>query len=840
MIQKIIPYELRFVKLGTMLFFALVFFGLSFSVDMPACDYDPSISDCQNYVIQSDSSSNPIVTVKNTVYLACNPTYYEQVRSKCAAAETTCSNPCKGTVGPSCFAACVNQKIDCMKPCNNGVAVEIPAKASAPETGKCIDTCSPYRAQAPYPDCKCMEQIVPKCTNQCGSDQVQGAYPGCQCTSKTTNTCAKTCESGYTQGTYPDCECKPIEMKCQNSCPESQSQTLYPECLCISKRTEIKGRIYFTDYDSKGNLAKIPLRRIQLIFTYYPKSGGLMGGDGNSEFYAASDNDGNFAWSYPKGLDLNGTVGISVWFMNTDDRLIIAMSNVPGFAIIEPFARKIPASDAQLDNLDMEFFSAPEIASVDSLTSKGKIYANMLKAIEFKENTLGMKRANAEIVTISTSRGTLHMAEIFEKDYPGKTGTWIRESNSGFDSHSAPVNREYHEYCHHIQDEAFMESESRRELPGQDHAGYYANPSTEWGMVEGWAEFCALEMKRQYEFDTSGNYEVGDSTLNLEFNYDIDSKKIPRGSEELAIAGIMLDLRDSPSDYDGADDDFTSIPFKSVAEAYLQKRDFGDGLGIRNVRTLHDFYIALNSTQSESLHVPFMKGSSRTNLDQVFIQHNAYQDLNENGAYDDGEPAGYSGKGAQMRADLESEPGSQITVSAIGTDGKTVNNGVFAKVDVKVNGNQSYLSYSYLVPVRNNSISIPMPPERYETEVTVTAVQAGTNNFAPSAYMISSGEFYSKINPVKPIGAYSPKIATSKVSCLSNAQCILWGAGRYCTSEGKCANSRSTAESKADSGREAGTSGEGCFPALIIPALALLVFAIGNRTTIKKFKKEFF
>jgi len=109
-----------------------------------------------------------------------------------------------------------------------------------------------------------------------------------------------------------------------------------------------------------------------------------------------------------------------------------------------------------------------------------------------------------------------------------------------------PDNREYHEFGHQ-----FLADSFGNKAPGfagnTNHAGYYENPSSTDSWTEGWAEFFSTMVAKH--IDGESMPELYLDWYNMEFDY---RPWLAEGqAEELAIAGVLLDLEDGPEDYAG-------------------------------------------------------------------------------------------------------------------------------------------------------------------------------------------------------------------------------------------------------------------------------------------------
>lgn len=110
-----------------------------------------------------------------------------------------------------------------------------------------------------------------------------------------------------------------------------------------------------------------------------------------------------------------------------------------------------------------------------------------------------------------------------------------------------PDNREYHEFGHHFMADAFGNA-----IPSfvgkQNHKGYYVNSISTDAWTEGFAEFYSMMVTKHVDQRTLPHYyRIAGEFWNLEIDYRAwsDLGRL----EELAVAGLLLDLEDGPDDY---------------------------------------------------------------------------------------------------------------------------------------------------------------------------------------------------------------------------------------------------------------------------------------------------
>jgi hypothetical protein len=617
-----------------------------------------------------------------------------------------------------------------------------------------------------------------------------------------------------------DDKCEGTTLKTDGECDSDTGKCAYSETACgdigcnASSLTcnqpptsaTFAGRIYYTEYNGPNgaineNGRQVPLRNLEIWFEYVTPDFKRHYDEKN--YVVFTDSEGKYTWDAPAGfLDPENKVYVIAVFEEKGKRLFITTD------ALDTAGKKVPAeyyikngvspSDPSLASMETDLKGDANYAPI------AQIYANTLKAVEFKENTLGSTHTLEERITVyaSDSKGTYHRSEYFTDPVKGMS---IASSDTRYYTPDAPNNREYHEYCHHIQMEALKEGRLTMPLPGDDHGGYPSNKkSSAWGYIEGWAEFCSLQMVGHISGIQDVKYVAGRTIYNLEFDYPV------RGAdyeEEFAIAGIMQDLADSPSGYSyGTDDDSVSLPLSDIWSAVSTPRDFGSGTA-HVPYNLREFYTAISETTDSAAAQP--------GIDAIFISHGAYQDENGNGKWDNGESIGYSGEGnfsSSMRPDFRPPEGTQVEVSG--------GEGLLARVSVSIEGPQSYLSYSYTEPIANNKVYLPPIPEKYNGTVSMSAIDGRSGTASAEAFSISASDFRQNMDPSRPIGAYEPGISSTSGACSSDGQCIAWNAGDTCSS-GSCEYATSSGGNQPNGS----SSGALCFgPAAIAFVVGLLAW----------------
>ncbi|MFH0862884.1 MAG: hypothetical protein V1875_07650 [Candidatus Altiarchaeota archaeon] len=554
----------------------------------------------------------------------------------------------------------------------------------------------------------------------------------------------------------------------------------------------IQGYVYYVDYTQGGGV-NMPIKNAYVVFRYADKSG--VRHEDDKKFRTETDDKGFFSYENKNMFAIGNKLDILVDFNNSQHK--VSVSSNRGDRRILHFIRGADTQDKKFENYQMNLRES----QFYELSELGRLYAEVLRAVEFKENVLKLTGTVAESVHIDLNDGTWHSIETNSPTSRYPPGIWIRANNAEFDDWTAPINREYHEYCHHIYyAELENPTEQARRQAGTFHAGYSVNPDTDSALTEGWAEFCALMISKHYGGGSTGLYPVGgrNTEWNIEANYKIDEKN-NFAAEEISIAGVLLDLEDSGEDYGGSDDDPVSLGLDEVWKVFSTPRDYGDGKGVRHIWYARDLYLAFHSLNDPRLEGRFKAGSNRTNLEQVFILHNIFQDKNNDSKYQEGEVPGYSGKYGNLRMDATSQDGTELVMDVTDQNGKKFG-GLYADVDVAFAEPNKKLSYKYRLPVIDGQIAVPLPPHDYDTIVTVTAVQGGTNNKATNSFKITTNEMFEKLDPKKPMGTYKATVKTADVSCKKDDECMFYRAGNACKT-GKCVTGtvKNTAEASTNS-----------------------------------------
>ncbi len=847
-----------FLPLGTMIFLYLVCFS---STSSAFSDYVDCTNSCETtkeqiwacneaYCKLFDTSSYDAMSSQQQCAFDCIWDY--RSCKSLIGQEGSTYNTEAGPAFKDAFSKCGDLYSTCMK--SNSINAADPSELDSycqDQSNACYTSlrenyCKPYQtacvAKCSQPDKPSKPTSTPKCSGSTDYEQYCTSYckiksgPECTFTAYAVekdpiiSDCYCTCSGGDSVSYHnldcskslpspaPKDKCATVSCpnKCENGmsssdgvcdsntgeCVYSQTQQCTSGCSADGSQCKKKlvGEVFFTDAQGK----KVPVKFVKLEITALQSTSTPGMRKIVAREQLATDENGKFTFDNDNALAAGNQISIDIQFDESKGRLYLVDPSLGSstFPITYSYVSDLSASDPTLSNYEMDLTKYPSQRLVDD----AKVYDTVQKAVDYKEKVLKVTGTIKERVIVPTTMGNSHLNELYSDSNPDITGMRLLDMSSHLTT-SYIEDTLFHEYCHHIQDEIFQ---TKTTPPGSDHGGYYGNTqSSGYGLVEGWAEYCAWDMKHYYQLkDEFDLYRIRGEAFDLELNYKMDEKFFrdsgkfhsPSMVEEMAIAAIFVDLRDSVTQR-GHDDDFVALPASTLFDAYSKTRDFGDGRGVRHVENIRDFYLAINASTADipSLHEPYKQGTTRTTLDQVFLMHGAYQDLNKNGIWNEGEPFGYSGKGSTLtayRTDLDAENGTEVLLDLKDQSGNSLagKESVFVHVDVKFSGDNSWLSYSYDVPLSDGRVNVPAPPREYDAIITMYAFQAGTTNKASKSFIITTKQFYDTVDAEKPIGTYSATVQISPVSsqsCQTDFQCISWGAGNTCANS-KCTQTSST------------------------------------------------
>ena len=377
----------------------------------------------------------------------------------------------------------------------------------------------------------------------------------------------------------------------------------------------------------------------------------------------------------------------------------------------------------------------PSVADIKALSV---IYYHMHEAVDF-----AITKLNANIdykLPVEIAVGNLN----------GKTQ--YRTSSSLIDisakhmdiaSTFRPMNREYHEFGHHVM---FAEygawPDGDKDPASANHAGFI-NPNTADSYIEGFAEFYSMLVAENTGRKNPEIYSVFGS---LENNYKAWQSK--GRQEEFAIAGILWDLYDSKNDKG----DTISISLDEIWSVLKVKR--------ANFFEYYKAFIDKYPLRADAINQIFIEhgffadksvGNSKRDIFEPFL------DKNGNKAYDNGEyyidygcqideneisfkKGGVIGKAANyQRADARSQAGL-IPDAFL----KAANSAVS---QYRINVLTGSTAYSYVADVWEGLLYVHPLPDDLDGTITITPESQDYK--AGQEFKISNKELVKKINEAK-------------------------------------------------------------------------------------------
>ncbi len=342
-------------------------------------------------------------------------------------------------------------------------------------------------------------------------------------------------------------------------------------------------------------------------------------------FVSYTDEEGNYIFSDIPMLDFNITVELE----DKDGIIKIYDSSISNSDVFYLKTKTI-TPETQDQELDIVFHESsgnlfPGMGNTQKqhLDDNGVIYYYTQIARDFAEKALNLTLNHAPPVGVYgwTTQGTWYT----DTGYGGLPASSISidVANSDINSGNKPDNREWHEFSHHIMTDSIIGGNNL--LPpatGSNHGGY-KNNNTAYSWIEGFAEFLPLTITDYLGLPNPSFYGWGRRDDDLEENYEVWQ------DEEFAIAGILWDLYDGES---GTDRDAVDLTLDGVWNL----------LNRQNNLDLKALYDTLSSSGIIDLSEDF-NNNSLSDLDEIFISHGAFNDLNDNRVWDPGEGIGYTG-----------------------------------------------------------------------------------------------------------------------------------------------------------------------------------------------------
>jgi len=208
----------------------------------------------------------------------------------------------------------------------------------------------------------------------------------------------------------------------------------------------------------------------------------------------------------------------------------------------------------------------------------------------------------------------------------------INTADSPCNSNNRPMNREWHEFAHYVDDliKGLPPAPSVR-----NHGGILNSDSSD-SVVEGWAEFWSCKVAVSETYTDPHLYRVGGSRVNLELTYDPKHTFVHSGttygSEEWAVAGLLWDLHDD--NQDGVRVRTVVTNSNPPPTSTVQWVTYTDYISLTNHRiyqimtshTVTTVWGLYNALAAEGVGQGDSDGDGTSDLDELFINHGFWSD----------------------------------------------------------------------------------------------------------------------------------------------------------------------------------------------------------------------
>ena len=470
--------------------------------------------------------------------------------------------------------------------------------------------------------------------------------------------------------------------------------------LCDIKLPEVTGRIT----DGEGHAMK----HAQVTFNYKERN-----------YNSTTDADGRYSFKMPSGIEPGqyGRVYVRLQYEKNGTRYFRLINNKKTVWLMKKFY--ISDESDLVQNIDLGenlsvndgYYGHPDPKYISHFSA---IYHHLTEALEFFRDHLGANvnyKLPVQVDTFVAGSGTYYS--------PTSARIVIGYDDSFKTSPDRPMNREWHEFAHHVQYSMYGRWPSGRNLAGTRNHNGYGNPSTADSFLEGFAEFSAMAIADHYNYSRPDVYA---SFGSLDIDYRAWTN---RGyDEEFAVAGILWDL------YDVTNDEMVDLQLKEVWNIIrLYHKDF------------------------TSVYKAFLKKfpNKEEQIDEIFVKHGFFADKNPgNKKHDKAFEATYKKYGKYyyvdygqdtildapwMTYDKNETIGPATCYSRPSRTSAGEIEGHYVKVDnsvpyyiVKVTFDDSSLNYDIRTENRNGLVYVHVPPADYGATMTVTAEGVGTGS----------------------------------------------------------------------------------------------------------------
>lgn len=387
--------------------------------------------------------------------------------------------------------------------------------------------------------------------------------------------------------------------------------------------------------------------------------------------------------------------------------------------------------------------SVPESQRLDDLTA---IYRHTQQALDFIQHTLG---ATMPLLDVNAYASSGVSEAYYDRE---NQAVVIAAAYSGYNNGNRPMNREWHETFHALMDHTIGIYDDSCE-PDINHGGYN-NCSTSDSWAEGWAEFWTVALAQELGWQDPYLYEIGDKNglkISMDVNWQAWDYHCPgahcKPREEFAVASLLWDLLDKRQDGEHKGGEQGQQDTISLSLSQLWDILSSPEPALYNMKDVHEKLVSKDvgrgNTHSDLCGL--------SDLDEVFVMHGFFADVDDDQDYDCDETVGLTGDSG--RPDRRDVPltGASATFTLQSQEPLTM------PVTMWVNmffPDEPDLSYHYSVEVTDFptvTLFLEPPPARMPVTVTVwaqgEAVQMGTIE----PFTISNIEYWEKIEQGEPV-----------------------------------------------------------------------------------------
>ena len=358
---------------------------------------------------------------------------------------------------------------------------------------------------------------------------------------------------------------------------------------------------------------------------------------------------------------------------------------------------KLEASQASAKSIDIDFADPIGIDWFDNYTTNisetGRLddlavaFANMGRYMNFVHDVLSPANPLVPDLDLPVE---LHLFDADVEKYYGTNAFYISATSGPFDAnetyYAGPLSDlggkwrpnpyvVWHEVSHYLMDDTIG-------IPGysgNSHDGYPSS-STAGSWVEGYAEFlpCAVSLSEGsqdwYKYWIYGSLEENYRAWDAEKFTFPDGTKVILQEEELAAAGLLVDLLDGGGNENGWD--YIQLSIQDIWGIV------GDDTGLDDVKDVYDAFRDSNLLKDTNGNQRDTDGDGISDLDEVFIAHGFFADAQTAGqqgyqVWNTGEDVGRAADAARptRRSPLPQIPSAYLRVRAVDQAGQPLANG---------------------------------------------------------------------------------------------------------------------------------------------------------------------